>query len=116
MDKEGANPDHVKGQLSENGLTPEDWGGETPMVPVSALTGFGVDSLLEIVLLVAEMQEITANPDRRAVGTVIESHLDTKLGPVATVLINTGTIHKGDDIVCSDSYGKVKILKNYSSK
>ncbi len=94
MDKEGANPDHVKGQLSEQGLTPEDWGGDTPMVPVSALTGFGIDSLLEIILLVSEIQELKANPNRQAVGTVLESHLDTQLGPVATVLINTGTINK----------------------
>ena len=94
MDKEGANPDHVKGQLAEHGLTPEDWGGETPMVPVSAQTGFGIQELLEIILLVAEMQELTANPDRNGVATVIESHLDTKLGPVSTVLVNTGTIEK----------------------
>ncbi len=116
MDKEGANPDHVKGQLSEQGLTPEDWGGDTPMVPVSALTGFGIDSLLEIILLVSEIQELKANPNRQAVGTVLESHLDTQLGPVATVLINTGTINKWDNIVCNDSYGKAKVIKDYTSK
>ncbi len=116
MDKEWANPDHVKGQLSEHGLVPEDWGGDTPMVPVSAKTGFGIDDLLEIILLVAEMKELKANPDRQAVATVIESHLDSKLWPVATVLINTWTLNKGDNIVCNDAYWKVKILKDYENK
>ena len=116
MDKEGANPDHVKGQLSEHGLVPEDWGGDTPMIPVSAHTGFGIDDLLEIILLVSEMKELKANPNRSAIATVLESHLDTKLGPVATVLLNTGTINKGDNIVCQQSYGKVKILKNHVNK
>ncbi len=113
MDKEWANPDHVKGQLAEHWLTPEDWGGDTPMVPVSAHSGFGIDDLLEIILLVAEMKELKANPNRKAVATVIESHLDSSLWPVATVLINTWTINKWDNIVCSDSYWKVKILRNY---
>lgn len=116
MDKEGANPDHVKGQLSEHGLVPEDWGGDTPCVPVSARTGFGIDDLLEIILLVAEMKVLQANPDRRGVGTVIESHLDSRLGPVATVLMNTGTLNKTDNIVCRDAYGKVKILHDYAGK
>lgn len=116
MDKEWANPDHVKGQLSEHGLVPEDWGGDTPMIPVSAHTGFGIDDLLEIILLVSEMKELKANPNRAAIATVLESHLDTKLGPVATVLLNTGTINKGDNIVCQQSYGKVKILKNHVAK
>jgi len=113
MDKEWANPDHVKGQLSEHGLTPEDWGGDTPMVPVSAHSGFWIDDLLEIILLVSEMQELKANPDRNWIATVIESHLDTNLWPVATVLINTWTVNSGDNIVCQDSYWKIKILKNY---
>lgn len=116
MDKEGANPDHVKGKLAEHGLTPEDWGGETPMVPVSAHTGFGIEELLEIILLMAEMQALTANPDRNGVATIIESHLDTKLGPVATVLVNTGTIEKGASVVCGNSYGKIKVLKDYTGK
>lgn len=116
MDKEGANPDYVKGQLSEQGLTPEDWGGDTPMVPVSAHTGFGIDDLLEIILLVAEMQDIKANPDRPGVATVIESHLDQQLGSVATVLVNTGTIHKSDAVVCASAFGKVKVLKDYTGK
>lgn len=113
MDKEWANPDHVKWQLAEHGLTPEDWGGETPMVPVSAQTGFGIESLLEIILLVAEMAELKANPDRPAVATILESHLDAKLWPVSTVLINTGTIKKWDIIVCGSSFGKIKVLKDY---
>jgi translation initiation factor IF-2 len=79
MYKHGANPDHVKGQLAENGLTPEDWGGDTPMIPVSAHSGFGIDELLEMILLVAEMKELKANPDRPAIATVLESHLDNKL-------------------------------------
>nr|MDD3720238.1 translation initiation factor IF-2 [Candidatus Gracilibacteria bacterium] len=116
MDKEGANPENVKAGLSEHGLVPEDWGGDVPMIPVSAKTGFGVDDLLGVILLISEMQDYKANPNRLAVATVIESHLDQKLGPVATVLINTGTINKGDSIVCNDSYGKVKVLKDYASK
>jgi len=94
MDKEGANPDFVKGQLAERGLTPEDWGGDTPMVPVSAQTGFGIDDLLEIILLSADILELKANPDRNGIATIIESYLDMQLGPVATVLVNTGTIEK----------------------
>ena len=116
MDKEGANPDHVKGQLAEHGLTPEDWGGETPMVPVSAHTGFGIDDLLEIILLSAEMLELKANPNRNGVATILESHLDMQLWPVASVLVNTWTIEKGSAIVCGASYGKVKVLKDYKSK
>ena len=115
MDKEGANPDHLKGQLSEHGLTPEDWGGDTPMVPVSAKTGFGIDELLEILLLVAEMKELKANADRSWVATVLESHLDTKLWPVATVLINTWTINKSDNIVCNDAFWKIKTMKNFEN-
>lgn len=116
MDKEGANPDHVKGQLAEHGLTPDDWGGDTTMVPVSAKSGFGIDDLLETIVLVSEMEELKANPDRRAVATVVESHLDVKFGPVATILINTGKLHKTDCVVCSDSHGKVKVLRNHLHK
>ncbi len=115
MDKEWANPEHVKGQLVENGLTPEDWGGDTPMVPISAHSGFWIDDLLEIILLVAEMQELKANPDRAWIATVIESHLDHKLWPVATVLVNTWTVKMGDNIVCQDTYGKIKVLKDYTN-
>ncbi|PID87462.1 translation initiation factor IF-2 [Candidatus Gracilibacteria bacterium] len=116
MDKEGANPDFVKGQLAEKGLSPEDWGGDTPMIPVSAHTGFGIEDLLEMILLISEMKELKANPNRLGIATVIESHLDLKLGPVATVLINAGTINKGDNIVCAGSFGKIKVLKNFESK
>jgi len=116
MDKEWANPDHVKGQLSEHGLTPEDWGWDTPMVPVSAITGFWIDDLLEIILLVAEMQELKANPDRLAIATVIESNLDTKLWPVATVLINSWTMKIWENIVCNGISWKIKVLKNYNWK
>jgi translation initiation factor IF-2 len=115
MDKEGANPDHVKWQLAENGLTPEDWGGDTPMVPVSAKSWFWIDDLLEILLLVAEMRELKANPDRAWVATVLESHLDKALGPVATVLVNTWNINKWDNIVCSDSFWKIRTMKNFEN-
>ena len=116
MDKEGANPDHIKGQLSEHWLTPEDWGGETPMVPVSAQTGFGIEELLEIIVLSAEMLELKANPDRAGVATILESHLDMQLGPVASVLVNTGTIEKWSAVVCGAAFGRVKVLKDYLSK
>jgi translation initiation factor IF-2 len=113
MDKQWANPDHIKGQLSEHGLTPEDWGGETPMIPVSAHSWFWIDDLLEVLVLVAEMQELKANPDRLWVATVIESHLDKNLWPVSTVLVNAGTVNVWDNIVCNDSYWKIKVLKNH---
>lgn len=112
IDKEGANIDNVKSGLSANGLLSEDWGGDIPMVGVSSKSGQGIDELLEIILLVSEMEELKANPNRYAVGTILESHLDMKLGPVSTVLINTGTLRKWDSIVCKWSYGKVKLLKN----
>ena len=115
MDKEWANPENIKNQLSEHWLIPEDWGGETPMIPVSALSGFWVDELLEIILLVAEMREFKANPDRNCVATVIESHLDNKFWPVATILINAWNLNLWDNIVCQDSYWKVKIMKNHIS-
>ena len=116
MDKEWANPDHVKWQLAEHGLTPEDWGWETPMVPVSAKSWFGIDELLEIILLVAEMQDLKANPDRMWVSTVIESHLDTKLWPVATILVNAWVVNSADSVVCKDAYWKVKIMKDHTWK
>lgn len=116
MDKEWANPDHVKWQLAENWLLAEDWGWDIPMVPVSAHSWFWIDDLLEIILLVSEMKELKANPNRNWVATVIESHLDSNLWPVATVLINTWTINSWDNIVCQDSYGKVKILRNYNNQ
>lgn len=116
MDKEWANPDNVKSWLSEHWLVSEDWGWDIPMVPVSAKTWFWVDDLLWVILLVAEMQELKANPNRNAIATVIESDLDQKLWPVATVIINTWTINKWENIVCNDAYWKVKVLKDYALK
>ncbi len=112
IDKEGANIDNVKSWLSSHGLLPEDWGGDVPMVWVSSKSGAWIDELLEIILLVAEMEQLQANPSRPAVGTVLESHLDTKLWPVSTILINTWTLKKWDSIVCKGSYGKVKVMKS----
>ena len=100
MDKPGANLDLIRGQMAEHGLQPEEWGGTVMLVPVSAHTGLGMDSLLEMIILQAEMMELKANPDRLAIATVIEAHLDQKLGSVATILINTGTLRKGENIVC----------------
>lgn len=112
MDKPGANPDKVKGELVEYGLQSEDWGGKNIMVPISALKGDGVDKLLEMVLLVAEMENLKANPKRLAVGTVVEADLDPSLGPVATILVNTGTLRVGDMIVVGTTMGRVKTMKD----
>ena len=116
MDKPGANPDKVKGELVEHGLQAEDWGGKNIMVPVSAITGDGIDSLLEMILLVAEMEDLKANPDRQAVGTVVESNLDKALGPVATILVNTGTLHVGDSVVVGTSVGKIKAMHDHKGR
>lgn len=94
MDKPGANLDLIRGQMAEHGLQPEEWGGTVMLVPVSAHTGLGMDTLLEMIILQSEMMELKANPDRLAIATVIEAHLDQKLGSVATILINTGTLRK----------------------
>ncbi|MDF2564600.1 MAG: translation initiation factor [Massilibacillus sp.] len=112
MDRPGANPDHVKQQLSEHGLIPEDWGGTTIMVPVSARQQTGIKDLLEMILLVAEMQELKANPNRAAQGIIIEAQLDKGRGPVATVLVQTGTLHVGDSIIAGTAYGKVRAMIN----
>ncbi len=116
MDKEGANPDKVKGELAEYDLQPEDWGGNTVMVPISALNGDGIEDILDVILLTAEMEELKANPKREAVGTVVEANLDKTLGPVATVLINTGTLHVKDVVLVGKSYGKVKLMKDHTGK
>lgn len=116
MDKTGANPDKVKGELVEHGLQAEDWGGKNIMVPVSAITGDGVDDLLEMILLVAEMEDLKANPSRQAVGTVVESHLDKALGPVATILVNTGTLRVGDSVVVGTSVGKIKAMHDHKGR
>ncbi|BDA49072.1 Translation initiation factor IF-2 [Coccomyxa sp. Obi] len=111
IDKEGANVERVKQGLSEVGLLPEEWGGQTPMVPISAKKGDGVDTLLETVLLMAEVEELMANPDRHARGTVIESHLDKRTGPVATVLVAVGTLRTGDVVQAGGTYGKVRSMR-----
>ncbi|MDX2244889.1 MAG: translation initiation factor IF-2 [Leptolyngbyaceae cyanobacterium bins.302] len=110
IDKEGAQPERVKQELTEFGLVPEEWGGETIMVPVSALTGENLDTLLEMVLLVAEVEDLNANPDRPAKGTVIEAHLDKAKGPVATLLVQNGTLRVGDVLVAGSVFGKVRAM------
>jgi translation initiation factor IF-2 len=110
IDKEGAQPERVKQELTNYGLTAEDWGGETIMVPVSAIKGENLDTLLEMILLVAEVGELSANPDRSAKGTVIEAHLDKAKGAVATLLIQNGTLHVGDMLVAGSAFGKVRAM------
>ncbi|BAZ53120.1 translation initiation factor IF-2 [Nostoc sp. NIES-4103] len=110
IDKEGAQPERVKQELTQYGLTPEEWGGETIMVPVSAIKGENLDTLLEMILLVAEVEELNANPDRTAKGTVIEAHLDKAKGAVATLLIQNGTLHVGDMLVAGSAFGKVRAM------
>ena len=110
IDKETANPDHVKQQLTEHGLVPEEWGGDTICVPISALRGDNVDTLLEMVLLVADMKDLKANPNRMAKGTVIEAKLDKGRGPVATVLVQNGTLNIGDVVVAGTAVGKVRAM------
>ncbi|HLM63059.1 MAG TPA: translation initiation factor IF-2 [Acidimicrobiales bacterium] len=115
IDREGANIDRVKQQLSEQGLIPSDWGGDTEMVPVSALQGDGVDTLLETLLVVADLQDppIAAEPDGRAAGVVLEAHLDVGRGPVATVLVQRGTLRVGDPLVAGAAWGRVRALITY---
>ena len=110
MDKPGANPEQVKQQLTEYELIPEEWGGDTPCVPVSAKTGMGIDDLLEMVLLVADMKELKANPDRAAKGTVIEARLDKGRGPVASILVQYGTLRTGDIVVAGMAVGHVRAM------
>ncbi len=112
MDKSNANPDKVKGELAEHELQTEDWGGKTIMVPVSAHTGEGIETLLEMILLISEMEAFKANPKRMAVGTVIESHLNPSLGPVATILVNAGTLRIGDVVVAGNTMGRIKTMQN----
>ena len=112
IDREGANPDHVKQQLAEHELIPEDWGGDTIMVPVSAHKKTGIPELLEMILLVAEIQDLKANPNIPAHGTIIEAQLDKGRGPVATVLVEKGTLHIGDTIIAGTAYGKVRAMVN----
>lgn len=112
MDKPGANPDRIMSEMSDLGIMPEEWGGDTIFAKISAKTGEGVSDLLETMLLVAEMQELKANPDALASGTVIEAKLDKGRGPVATLLVQRGTLHTGDSIVVGSSYGRVRKMTN----
>ena len=110
MDKPGANPDNVKQELTKYNLVPEEWGGDVICVPVSAVTGEGIDDLLENLLLVADMKELKANPNRRAKGLVIEAKLDRGRGPVATVLVQNGTLHSGDIVIAGTAVGRVRAM------
>lgn len=112
MDKPGANPDAVKSALTNYNLVPEEWGGDVMCVPVSALTGDGIQDLLENILLIAEVKEYKANPARRAKGIVIEAQLDKGRGPVATVLVQNGTLHSGDIVIAGTSVGRVRAMTN----
>lgn len=112
MDKEGANPDRVMQELTEFELVPEAWGGETIFVNVSAIKGEGIDELVEMILLVSEVEEYKANPDKRATGTVIEAELDKGKGPVATLLVQDGTMHVGDPIVVGNTFGRIRAMVN----
>ncbi len=112
IDKPGANPDHVKQQLAEHELIPEEWGGQTIMVPVSAKKKMGINDLLEMILLVAEVQELKANPNRDARGVIIEARLDKGRGPVASVLVQNGTLRIGDFVIAGTTYGKVRAMVN----
>ncbi len=116
IDKPDANPDRVKTELAEAGVVVEDYGGDTPLVPVSAKTRVGLEELLEIILLVADLLELKANPKREAVGTVIEARLDKGRGPVATLIVQTGTLRVGDAVVAGNTFGKIKALENSAGK
>lgn len=110
MDKHGAKPDTIKQQLTEHEVVPEEWGGSTPCIPISAKTGDGIDTLLEMVSLVAEMKELRANPNRAASGTVIEARLDKGRGPIATILVQNGTLKRGDVVVVGTALGHVRVM------
>ncbi|MBQ6890353.1 MAG: translation initiation factor IF-2 [Oscillospiraceae bacterium] len=112
MDKPTANPDKIKEQLTKYDLIPEEWGGDTIICPISAKTGMGLDNLLEMVILTAEVQELKANPNRRAKGTVIEARLDKNRGPVATLLVQNGTLKQGDIVIAGTAVGRVRVMTN----
>ena len=116
MDKPGANPERVKQQLTEHGILPEEWGGTAICIPISAKTGMGLDELKKMILLVAEMEDLKANPNRMATGVVIEAELDKSRGPVATVLVKNGTLKVGDSIISGITYGKVKAMFDENGK
>ncbi|MDD7772280.1 MAG: translation initiation factor IF-2 [Faecousia sp.] len=110
MDKPGANPDRILSQLTEHELTPSEWGGETEVCKISAKTGEGIDELLETVILTAEMQELKANPNRRAKGVVLEARLDKNRGPIATLLVQNGTLNQGDILIAGTAVGRVRVM------
>ena len=116
MDLPNANPDRVKSELAEHELIPEDWGGDVPMVPISALNGQGVPDLLDTIILLSDVNQYKANPNRPAVATVVETHVEPGLGPVATIVVNTGTLKNGQSFVVGDAYGKVKTLLDDKGK
>lgn len=116
MDKPGANPERIKQQLAEHNVLPEEWGGDTILVPISAKQGMGIDKLLETIILVADVQELKANPNRMANGVIIEAELDKNRGPVASVLVQNGTLKVGDNIVCGLTYGKVRAMFDDNGK
>jgi translation initiation factor IF-2 len=116
MDKPGADPDNIKQELTKYDLVPEEWGGDVMCVPVSAMTGKGIDDLLETVLLVAEVKELKANPNRRAKGVIIEAKLDRGRGPVATVLVQNGTLNRGDIIIAGTAVGRVRAMTDYTGR
>ena len=116
MDLPGANPENIKQQLTKYELVPEEWGGETIVCPISAKTGEGIDNLLDMVLLTAEMRELKANPNRAAMGAVIEARLDKGRGPVATLLVQNGTLNQGDIIIAGTAVGRVRAMTDYRGK
>ena len=116
MDKPGANPDNIKQELTKYDLVPEEWGGDVQCVPVSAKTGMGIDDLLESVLLVAEIKELKANPNRRAKGVIIEAKLDRGRGPVATVLVQNGTLNRGDIVIAGTAVGRVRAMTDHKGR
>lgn len=113
IDRPDANPDRVKAQLSEHGLVPEEWGGETICVPISALRGEGIDELLEMILLVADLMELKADPEAPAWGYILESKMDPKRGPIATVIVKQGTLSKGDWVVAGTTYGRIRLMTDW---
>ena len=116
MDKPDANPDRIKEQLTAYELVPEEWGGETIICPISAKTGMGIDNLLDMVVLTAEMQELKANPNRSAHGAVIEARLDKGRGPIATLLVQNGTLHQGDVIIAGTAVGRVRAMTDHTGR
>ena len=112
MDKEGADPDKIKQELTKYDVVCEDWGGETIVVPVSAKTGMGVDELLEMILLQADVMQLRANPNRLGRGIIVEAKLDKSRGPLATVLVQNGTLHVGDNIIAGLAAGRVRAMIN----